>query len=91
MSELRVRESGSVSFCLHKSGLKFLSFAIKHEEHDADSDQVHGEADQHEGTLVAREETGGGAQAEDGQNVGDVVNATRDHCGGGRATAGTHH
>jgi len=72
------------------NGLQFLPFTIEDDKHDEDADNVQAKSDEHERTLVAGEESGRGAQAEDGQNVGDVVEATGNH-GGNRSAAARAH
>lgn len=71
--------------------MKFASLTIEDEEHDANSDQVHYESDEHERTLVACEKTRRRTQSEDREDFGDMMYTAGDHRSCGRPAACTHH
>jgi hypothetical protein len=70
--------------------LQFLALTVEDDKHNDNIDNIHSQPNDHEGTLVAGEKTGCGAEPEDGEHIGDVVKTAGDHCCGGGATADTY-
>lgn len=56
-----------------------MSFAVEGVGHEGNAEEGHPQPDQHERDAVTRQEGRRGGQAEDGQDVGDVMNAAGDH------------
>ena len=65
-------------------------FTIKNEKHNQDPDDVQAQPNEHEGALVAGEESRRRAQAKDRQNVSDVMEAASHHRGDRSAAIRTH-
>ena len=87
-TKIRAREN--TSFHL-QCGLQFLALTVEDDEHNDNTDNIHSQSNEHEGTLVAGEETGSCAEPEDGEHIGDVMDTAGDHRCCRCAAAGAHY
>lgn len=67
-----------------------MALTIDHNQHNEDTDNFSTKTNQHERTLVTGEESSRGAQSEDWQYIGHVMQTTGDHRGDRCATARPH-